>query len=246
MLYGKKLIIFDLDGTLIDSIGMWNWIDEVVLRELGGISIKNVQTYRDNYLRKYQDGDIYLEYCKHLREITGSSLSALEILKWRWTLADKYIKSKIDYKLGADKVLHLLKSCGFELAIGSSTSKVQMDVYLNDNQNIISKADFKDIFSVIMVKEDVFRKKPDPEVYLKIMEKMGREPSECLVIEDSLNGIEAAKRASIEVAWMYDRYSLGDSEEINRLSDYQLRDYEEFLKIIQSDVAVKKRRVKYK
>ena len=88
------------------------------------------------------------------------------------------------------------------------------------------------MFEIILSKEDVEEKKPSPEVHKKIMKILNVEPSECLIIEDSLIGVQAARNAWIEVAVIYDKYSDCDREEINKLAQYQFKDYNEMLKNI--------------
>lgn len=72
MLKDKKVIIFDMDGTLIDSVGIWNQVDEALIqriREDGKSEIKNVQRKRDEVLRKNDQADNpYIEYCTYLKK----------------------------------------------------------------------------------------------------------------------------------------------------------------------------------
>lgn len=64
----KKYIIFDMDGTLIDSIGVWNITDQKLIEEYGGMNINldDIQLERDAFLHSNQDSDIYLSYCEYL------------------------------------------------------------------------------------------------------------------------------------------------------------------------------------
>lgn len=95
-----------------------------------------------------------------------------------------------------------------------------------------SKAPLNEIFNLILSKEDVKNKKPHKEIYDKIMTILNIKPEECLIIEDSLIGVEAAKNANIDVAVIYDKYSDNVREEINRLSDYQFSNYYELIREI--------------
>lgn len=78
MLKDKKVIIFDMDGTLIDSVGIWNQVDEALIqriREDGKSEIKNVQRKRDEVLRKNdQANNPYIEYCTYLKKTYQSSM----------------------------------------------------------------------------------------------------------------------------------------------------------------------------
>ena len=229
---GKKVIIFDMDGTLIDSVGIWNKTDEILIEKLANkkMQVPNIQQVRDTILAKCKSDDIYLEYCDFLGKKFKSSLSAKEILDLRWNISDQYIKSQIDYKPNADRLLHLLKEQGYILALATTTTNIQLNAYRNVNQNIKQKADIDAIFDIVLSKEDVKEKKPSPEIHNKLMKILGVKPSDCLIIEDSLIGVQAGKNAGIEVAVMYDKYSDGDRDQINRIADYSFSSFNEIIK----------------
>lgn len=229
---GKKVIIFDMDGTLIDSVGIWNKTDEILIEKLANkkIQIPNMQQVRDTILAKCKSDDIYLEYCDFLGKKFKSSLTAKEILDLRWNISDQYIKNQIDYKPNADRLLHLLKEQGYILALATTTTNIQLNAYRNVNQNIKQKADIDAMFDIVLSKEDVKEKKPSPEIHNKLMKILGVKPSDCLIIEDSLIGVQAGKNAGIEVAVMYDKYSDEDRDQINRLADYSFSSFNRIIK----------------
>lgn len=68
------------------------------------------------------------------------------------------------------------------------------------------------------------------------MEELNVNKEECLIIEDSLIGVEAAKNANIEVATIYDKYSDSNRKEINELSDYKFQDFNEILNYIKKEI----------
>ena len=88
---------------------------------------------------------------------------------------------------------------------------------------------YHDTFDYIVRKEDVHHKKPHPEVYLNVLEHYQANPMECIVFEDSLHGIMAAREAGIETVNVYDKYSDGNREAINKLTDYRIDSFYDFI-----------------
>lgn len=237
MLENKKVIIFDLDGTLIDSIGIWNAIDEEVIKQIGNGEIDNVDIakQRDTKLKEYSKcEDAYLEYCGFLGKKYGSNLPKEEIKKLRYEIAYHYIRDIVDYKPYAEYVLKYLKEKGYILVIASTTNDHTIKIYKNENKNIINKANFDDYFTLVFSKGAVKELKPNPEIHLKILKELNVKKEECLIIEDALIGVEAANNAGIDVAVIYDKYSDVDREKIEKLSQYSFSGFKEMLDEIKS------------
>ena len=239
MLENKKVIIFDLDGTLIDSIGVWNDIDKTLIKRIGNNEIDDVDIgkQRDFKLKEYSKSeDAYLEYCGFLKEKYDSTMSKQEIKKLRYEIADEYLRTIIDYKPNAEDVLKYLKEKGFILVIASTTNDHTIEIYRKYNQQMIKKAKIDDIFTLVYSKGAVKELKPNPEIHYKILKELDIKADECLIVEDSLIGVEAGNNANIDVAVMYDKYSDGNRKEINQLAQYYFKDFKDMLNYIKKEL----------
>ncbi len=231
MFKDKKIIIFDLDGTLIDSIDIWNQVDVELVKRISGKSIKftEIENLRDTIMMNCKPNeDKYLKYFEGLKIKYNTNLTPKEISKLNDEIASKLLETVIEYKKGAAELIKKLKP-NFKLIIATTSPKYMVDIYINKNKNIINKANIKKYFEGIYTKESVNSLKPDPEIYLKILNDYKVSPEECLVFEDSIEGIRASKKAGINVVAVYDKYSNKYREIINKESDYQINTFADLL-----------------
>lgn len=227
------LVIFDLDGTLLDSNGVSNEIDIKLVNSFDKEKeALEVLKERDYILKTKINGDIYLNYCQFLKEKYNLGLSAEEILEIRRGISKELLKN-VKYKDGADIIIKLLKEQNIKMALATVSSKHSLDIYLNDNENIKEKCDLQKFFDLIITKDDVIQKKPNPEIYIRIINYFNiKDLSKCLVIEDSLLGVLAAKDALLPVISIYDKYSENDREQINTIADYKVQNFNELIELI--------------
>lgn len=230
----KKYLIFDMDGTLIDSIGIWNITDYRVIKQFSGkeVALDVIQKERDTFLGNHHGDDIYISYCEYLKDKYHFPLSKEELIALRWSISGEYLIHDVDFKPDADILLKLLKQAGYTLVLATATTQNQLDIYSQKNKQMLDKLNIYDVFDYVIRKEDVVHKKPHPEIYQKILAYYGVAPEKCLVFEDSLHGIIAAHTAGIEVVNVYDSYSDSDREQIEQLADYKINSYREFLENI--------------
>ena len=226
------LVIFDLDGTLIDSNGTHNYLDAELIHWLGeDKSIEECIKERDEFFKNNNIGDIYLNYCEYLRTKYKSKLSKEEILQYRRNLS-KEVSKDIKYKPDADEMIKYLKNNKIKIALATVSRRETLDIYINENENIKSKCNIKEYFDFILTKDDVKLKKPNPEAYNRIIENFNiTDLSRCIVIEDSLTGVLAAKNANLDVIVIYDKYSDKDRNKINELADYNVNNFKELIEL---------------
>ena len=207
-----NLVIFDLDGTLIDSNGVHNELDIELVRTFGETkNSEEILKERDEILKNNKTGDIYLNYCGFLKIKYNLDLSKEEILQYRRDLSKKFAMN-IKYKPDADRFI----------------------IYVNENENMRNKCNLEKYFDYIVTKDDVKLKKPNPEVYNKIINKFKIEDSsKCLVVEDSLTGVMAAKNANLDVIVVYDKYADKDREKLNEMANYNVKSFKELIDIFE-------------
>lgn len=212
MLENIKAVIFDLDGSLVDSMWIWRDIDIEYLGRFGIELPKELQTEIE--------GKSFSETAVYFRERFDIP-DSLEQMKEDWNRMawDKYM-NEVMLKPGADVFLHHCLDKGIKLGIATSNSRQLVEAVAN------ARGFGKD-FDCIMTACEVEKGKPSPDIYLAVADKLGVEPEECLVFEDITPGIMAGKNAGMRVCAVEDDYSMHQIEEKKALADYYIRDYYE-------------------
>lgn len=212
MLNGIKAVIFDLDGSLVDSMWIWKDIDIEYLGRFGISLPPNLQSEIEG--KSFSETAVFF---KERFQIPDS----IEQMKQDWNEMawQKYIND-VPLKPGADIFLQYCIKNGIKLGIATSNSRELVEA--------VAKArGFGKDFDCIMTGCDVKKGKPAPDIYLSVADKLGVEPQECLVFEDITAGIMAGKNAGMRVCAVEDAYSMHQTVEKKALADYYIKDYYE-------------------
>jgi beta-phosphoglucomutase len=182
---GKQIgVIFDLDGVLADTgpFHKQSWYD---LAAKEGFDMSDELFYRTFGMQNYAIIPI----------LAGRQVPAKEIERmseWKEQRYRELIADKLELMEGARMLLEDLKGNGFLLAIGSSAPRANLDV-------VLELCNICGYFDVCVTGEDVRNSKPAPDTFLKAADKLKLPPQRCVVVEDSVPGVQAGKAAGMAV-----------------------------------------------
>lgn len=179
-----RAVIFDMDGVIIDSEPIHFEVDMQTMRDLGfNISSKELEKYVGT-TNEYMFSDLKIKY--------NIEQSIEEIINYKVELTKrKVIQSELEPIEGIKELLVNLKNKNIPTAIASSSPRSFIDV-------VVYKFNLQDYFKYIISGEEVVNGKPDPDIYIEAAKKLGLSPEDCIVIEDSRNGVLAAKAAGMK------------------------------------------------
>ncbi|MCD7766974.1 MAG: HAD family phosphatase [Lachnospiraceae bacterium] len=214
MLKNTKAVIFDLDGTLMDSMSLWSDIDIEYLSRYG-------QTIPAD-LSVAIEGMSFTETAQYFKE-RFSLPCEVEEIKQEWNrMAYQKYAYEVELKPGAARFLRYLKEQGVPTAIASSNSQELIRASLAHHH-------VEDCFDRIATSCEVAKGKPAPDIYLYAADLLGVEPTNCLVFEDIPMGVQAGKNAGMRVCAMEDDFSTSRRKLTRELADYYIRSYDEVL-----------------
>jgi len=177
-------VIFDLDGVLVDSgwAHKQSWYE---LAEKEGLSMTDEFFFNTFGMQNYQIIPMLIGRDASPDEV--NRLSDWKEQRYRDIIAKKLVPAE-----GAKALLGDLKSKGFLLAVGSSAPRTNLEL-------VLDCTDLRDFFDAYVTSQDVTRGKPAPDTFLKAAEKLSLSAGSCIVVEDAVQGIEAARAACMPV-----------------------------------------------
>lgn len=212
MLNNIDAVIFDLDGTLIDSMWMWKQIDIEFLARHG------IELPED--LQQAIAGMSFTETAAYFKERFHLAESVQEIKDcWNEMAYEKYM-NEAPLKTGVLKFLQDLKKNNIKTGIATSNSRHLVEA-------VTRQLGISMYFDTIRTSCEVKKGKPAPDIYLFVASELGVEPERCLVFEDITEGIMAGKNANMKVCAVEDDFSMFQLEEKMRLADYYVKNYDE-------------------
>lgn len=211
-----KLVIFDVDGTLVDSesiyvkaalknleVNHYNIPMSAIMGIIGQNKVagqKLIESTQDDSFNY----DKYLQDFRKIRE---------ELLK----------KEPYKLKKGALNILNYCKKHNIKMAIATSTAR-------DKQTKVLTELDIIDYFDYMVFGDEIINSKPAPDIYLKVYEHYNIDKDEMIIYEDSKNGILSAHNAGIRVVYIKDIVDV--EEEVTSLCYKQVKDLDEGIELL--------------
>lgn len=212
MLKDIKAVIFDLDGTLVDSMWIWRDID---IEFLARFEIELPNDLQDSI-----EGMSFSETAAYFKKRFELPIT-IDDIKATWTeMAEEKYRTQVPLKEGVYEFLKWLKEKNIKTGIASSNS-------LDLVKMIIKRHGVEQYFDSVHTSCEVGKGKPAPDIYLYVANELEVEPKHCLVFEDIIQGILAGKNAGMRVCAVEDEFSKSIEKEKRELADDYIVNYSE-------------------
>lgn len=210
-----KAAIFDMDGTLLDSMPLWLNCAEKYISSLGLEPEKNLG--KKLFPLSMKEGADYLKKNYKL------DFSEEEICRGVNQVIAKAYREEVQFKDGAEEFLQKLTSAGVKIALCTNTDR---EIFTPALQRLNAEKYFDFIFTT----SEMQMSKAHTEIFHKVCREMKASPEESWIFEDSLYALETARRAGIKSCAIYDQCSENDAEKIKEISSIYCKNYNEIKK----------------
>jgi HAD superfamily hydrolase (TIGR01509 family) len=205
-------VIFDMDGTIIDSMWVWKRVDEDFLRRRSITAPEDIQ--------KQIEGLSFTDTARFFKNKFDLVEDISDIMDEWNEMVKYYYESVIPLKDGTLELIGRLKKAHIKLGLATSNSRELTEL-------ILKRTGIYGFFDSVVTSLEVSSSKSCPDVFLDTARRLGVIPSKCLVFEDTAAGTTGARLAGMKVVAVYDEYSLPYREEIVKNADVYIYGFSE-------------------
>lgn len=201
--------IFDVDGTLLDSMFIWDTIGETYLRSIG-------YEPREKLNEVFKNMSLF-QAARYYRTEYGVTLSIDEIMNGVNAMLERYYRLEVSLKPGVAELLAQLQASGVKLCIATATDRYLVEAAL-ERCGVLS------CFGAIFTCNEVGHGKDEPDIFEEALRFLGTEKAETVVFDDALYAVRTAKEAGFPVAVIYDSHEK-NQEGLRALADFYIEDF---------------------
>ncbi len=216
MISRYKAVIFDMDGTLIDSMYAWRGVFREFIRENGFTTpdeIVGVFDYPVGWAARLLEDQL---------AAMKEPMTYAEAVEAMYRLVDRHYAADTEARPGALEFVKRLKARGMKVAVATATP-------LRYANTAMKRLGFEGLFDLVVSDEEVGCGKNQEEYFVRVAERMGMKVEDCLICEDAVYSIRKAKAAGFAVYAIEDYYAWRDKDEIRALADRYLTCYQDLL-----------------
>lgn len=207
----KKFAIFDLDGTLVDSMSYWSQLAEEYLHSRGVAQVPNHILEAIKPMTMEESADLF-------RRTFGLDISPSHMIAQMESMMNAHYRNDIPLKEGVATYLEQLHQAGTAMCVASATAEPLVELCL-------TRLGVRHYFQFLLSCETVGVGKTQPDIYLQAAQRLGCAPADAAVYEDAVYAAATAKDAGFYVVGVYDTDAQEHWEELMSLSDEVIRSF---------------------